>query len=293
MKKVYSYRNMKRDLKKLSFYYPELLRVFRLAKTADGNQIYGMALGNRRAKKRIVIQASMHAREWFNTELVMQMVERCCRQWKKNAFYHGVPYRRLFKNVCFFILPMVNPDGVSIHQYGISGIRHEALRAMFMDCRSKDFRGWKANARGVDLNRNFSTGFARDTKIEKGSQDYAGKRPFSERETRALVKLVFTVYPQAVINYHTTGHLIYYKEDTKLVRLLGKMTGYRLCREDDSTNGNFGDWLSEVGIDWCTVETCIGKAPSSRKQLVLEWKRNRDVLAALAKMYGEYVCHEP
>ena len=64
MKKVYSYRNMKRDLKKLSFYYPELLRVFRLAKTADGNQIYGMALGNRRAKKRIVIQASMHAREY-------------------------------------------------------------------------------------------------------------------------------------------------------------------------------------------------------------------------------------
>ena len=73
---------MKKDLKKLSFCYPELLRVFRLAATADGNQIYGMALGNRKAKNRIVIQASMHAREWFNTELLMQMAERCCRRWR-------------------------------------------------------------------------------------------------------------------------------------------------------------------------------------------------------------------
>lgn len=286
MKKVYSYRNMKRDLKKLSLCYPELVKVFRLAITADGNQIYGLALGNRKAKKRIVIQASMHAREWFNTELVMQMAERCCRRWQKNVSYQGEPYRKLLKNVCFFILPMVNPDGVSVNQYGISGIRHGMLKTMLLQYSTKDYRNWKANARGVDLNRNFSTGFANDTKMEKGSEEYAGKRPFSERETRALVKLIFTIHPQAVINYHTTGHVIYYKEDTELVKLMGKITGYRLCKEDESTNGNFGDWLSEIGTDWCTVETCVGRAPAGRKQLVLEWKRNRDVLAALAKMSG-------
>ncbi len=276
---------MKKDLKKLSFCYPELLRVFRLAATADGNQIYGMALGNRKAKNRIVIQASMHAREWFNTELLMQMAERCCRRWKKNASYQGKSYRKLFKNVCFFILPMVNPDGVSINQYGVSGIRHAALKTMLAKYSAKDYRVWKANARGVDLNRNFSTGFANDTRMEKGSEDYAGMRPFSERESRALVKLIFTVHPQAVINYHTTGHVIYYKEDTELVKLMAKITGYRLQKEDESVNGNFGDWLSEIGTDWCTVETCVGKAPSGRKQLFLEWKRNRNVLAALAKMF--------
>ena len=87
--------------------------------------------------------------------------------------------------------------------------------------------------------------------MEKGSEDYAGMRPFSERESRALVKLVFTVHPQAVINYHTTGHVIYYKEDTELVKLMAKITGYRLQKEDESVNGNFGDWLSEIGTDWC------------------------------------------
>lgn len=287
MKRVYSYRTMKRDLKKLSFCYPEIVGVFRLAATADGNRIYGLALGNRRAKKRIVIQASMHAREWFNTELVMQMVRRCCRRWKKNASYQGVSYRRLLMNVCFFILPMVNPDGIAVNQYGISGIRHETLRKMLKAYGRQDYRRWKANARGVDLNRNFSTGFASDTKMERGGQEYAGKKPFSERETRALVKLIFTVHPQAVVNYHTTGHVIYYKEDAKIVHLMEKITRYRLCRENEGANGNFGDWLSEIGIDWCTVETCIGRAPSGRRQLVTEWKRNRDVLPALAKLYQE------
>lgn len=286
MKKVYSYQEMKQDLRKLSLAYPELVRVFRLAGTADGNRIYGIALGNRRSKNRIVIQASMHAREWLNTELVMRMAERCCRQWKKNAVYQGVSYKNLFAHICFFIIPMVNPDGVAISQYGPDGIRHKALQCMVKEAKPGKYRYWKANARGVDINRNFSTGFARSTRKEKGSQEYAGKSPFSERETRALVKLVLTLHPRAVINYHSAGHLIYYKEESRLLPLAKDLTGYHLCREG-STNGNMGDWLSELGIDWCTLETCVGRAPVSRKQLGREWRRHKNLLQALAVEYGD------
>lgn len=284
MKSVYSYGDMKGDLKRLAQSYPELIRVFRLAKTADNNQIYGIALGNRKSQNRIIIQASMHAREWLNTELLMRMVKRSCRQWEKNVFYRGEPYRSLFDRVCFFVIPMVNPDGVAICQRGRHGIRDMSLKCMLEKFPAREYRYWKANARGVDLNRNYSTGFAAETRREKGSQEYAGKRAFSERETRALVKLILMVHPMAVINYHSTGHLIYYKKDNEFVQLVRKMTRYRLCREDDSTNGNLGDWLSEIGIDWCTIETCVGKAPVSRRQLITEWKRHRDMLPSLAKL---------
>ena len=281
MKKIYSYHDMKADLKVLSESYPEILRVFRLARTADGRWMYGIRFGNSCAKKRFVIQASMHAREWFNTELIMRMVRRACRQWQKNIHYQGIDYRKLLDGVCFFILPMVNPDGVAISQKGPKGIRDDVLRTMIKES-GGTYLYWKANARGVDLNRNYSTGFAADTRREKGSKEYAGKRPFSERETRALVKLIHTVKPMAVINYHSAGHLLYYKEDNWLVRLAKRLTGYKLCQETGEPNGNLGDWLSKNGICWCTIETCVGKAPAGRWQLPMEWKKHKNLLAEIA-----------
>lgn len=277
IKKIYSYQDMKVDLRGLSERYPEILRAFRLAKTADGRWIYGIRLGNARAKNRFVIQASMHAREWFNTELLMRLVKRTCRQWERNVSYQGISCKKLLDGVCFFILPMVNPDGVAISQRGPKGIRDEVLRNMVRESCGKHWY-WKANARGVDLNRNYSTGFASATRREKGSKEYAGKRPFSERETRALVKLIHTVKPMAVINYHSAGHLLYYQEDNWLVQLARRLTGYKMCQETGEANGNLGDWLSENGISWCTIETCVGKAPAGRWQLPMEWKRHRKLL---------------
>lgn len=287
MKKKYSYQDMKRNLRRLGRSYPELLRVFRLAKTADNRWIYGVELGNPQAEKRVVIQASIHAREWFNTELIMKMLQRSSRQWKKNDIYQGISYRRLFENVCFFVIPMVNPDGVTISQSGVRGLRDKALRGRVLEAGGRKHRYWKANARGVDLNRNYSTGFAESTCKSAGSQEYAGKRPFSERETRALVKLIVKVRPDAVINYHSAGHLIYYREDSELVQLMRRQTGYRPCKETGEANGNLGDWLTEHNIDWCTIETCIGKAPAGRWQLWLEWRKHRDIFAAVAGLlYG-------
>lgn len=283
MKKLYSYQDMKRDLRKLSLDYPDLVKVFRLANTADGNVIYGVRLGSPSALKNVVLQAAMHAREWLNTELFMRMIKRCCQKYH-NGIYQGVTYQELFENVCFWILPMVNPDGVAISQYGVSGLHSAGLQKVVRETAGKHTRTWKANARGVDLNRNYSTGFARATVLCRSGASYAGKSPFSERETRALVKLILKIKPQAVINYHETGHLIYYKEDSELVETVHMLTGYRLCKEKEESNGNLGDWLTEKNVEWCTVETCIGKAPVHRVQMLAEWHRHRDMLPAIARV---------
>ena len=284
MRRIYSYGDMRRDLQKLSKRYQGFLKVFWLAKTADGNRIYGIRLGNPSASENVVVQASMHGREWLNTELLICMVKRYCRRYQK-AQYHGMRYQELFDQVCFWVLPMVNPDGVAVSQYGVKGLCSVRLQKLVKGLAGKDTKFWKANARGVDLNRNYSTGFGKATAKSRGSALYAGTTPFSERETRALVKLILKIKPQMVVNYHETGHLIYYKEDSRFVQTVLTLTCYRLFKEGEECNGNLGDWLTERGIDWCTIETCTGEAPVSRKQLYAEWKRHRNLFLAIAELW--------
>jgi Zinc carboxypeptidase/N-acetylmuramoyl-L-alanine amidase len=67
-------------------------------------------------------------------------------------------------------------------------------------------RGTRQNARGVDLNRNFSRRW-RHQGHPFGTY-YSGPRPFSEPESRAVRRLVRTVRPQLTIWYHQAMRLV-------------------------------------------------------------------------------------
>ena len=58
----------------------------------------------------------------------------------------------------------------------------------------------RQNARGVDLNRNFGVRWRRTG--PSGSRYFAGRRAFSEPETRAVRKLVLRLRPAITIWYH-------------------------------------------------------------------------------------------
>jgi len=60
-------------------------------------------------------------------------------------------------------------------------------------------RGTRTNARGVDLNRNFSHGWRASA---SRSAEYSGPRPFSEPETRAVRRLVLRLRPRVTIWFH-------------------------------------------------------------------------------------------
>ena len=60
-------------------------------------------------------------------------------------------------------------------------------------------RATRTNARGVDLNRNFSRGWRAGA---AGRLDYPGRRPLSEPEARAIRRLVLRLRPRVTVWFH-------------------------------------------------------------------------------------------
>jgi hypothetical protein len=66
-------------------------------------------------------------------------------------------------------------------------------------------RGTRQNADGVDLNRNFPSGW-RET--ARGEAEYSGPRPLSEPETRLVTRLVRRIRPDVTIWFHQPQDLV-------------------------------------------------------------------------------------
>jgi murein peptide amidase A len=61
-------------------------------------------------------------------------------------------------------------------------------------------RGTRTNSRGIDLNRNFPSGWR--PLGSPGDQQYSGPRPFSEPETRLAARIIEALRPDATIWFH-------------------------------------------------------------------------------------------
>jgi protein MpaA len=60
--------------------------------------------------------------------------------------------------------------------------------------------GSRLNGRGVDLNRNFPSGWR--AREKRGDPQYPGPRPFSEPETRLAAEIIRNIEPEATIWFH-------------------------------------------------------------------------------------------
>lgn len=292
-KQKYSYSNMQKDIKQLQQKYSDYVHVEVIGTTADKRKIYDVILGNPNAKKCIVVQASIHAREYMTSQLVMEQMEYYLDNYNKK--YKKKTYKDIFDKVCVHVVAMSNPDGVTISQKGIGGIKSASLRKKLKKMHGAKYTTvWKANARGVDLNNQFNNNFKYIKKYRKGAYaGYGGKKPVSEAESKALVKLVNDVKPKAVVNYHAMGNVIYCnygaskKMQAKVYKLSGEirdLTGYHYMGLD--TAPGFANWLvCKKGIPSCTVEIGKNTAPVPISQFETVWKQNKDVMAASARLY--------
>lgn len=139
------------------------------------------------------------------------------------------------------------------------------LRAAVILCGNPDglLRGTRGNARGVDLNRNFPTSnWSPDPVCYKSrandARDIAlspGAEPASEPETKALLALLETLQPRAVVSLHSALACVDDGGASPLGRQLASRSALPFLTEIGyPTPGSMGTWAAERGLNLVTLE---------------------------------------
>ena len=208
----------------------------------------------------IIVQSAIHAREYITAYLSLYLTEDFFRRGNRGKVY---------------FIPVVNPDGVKI------ALKENPL--------------YKANGRGVDLNVNFDAGWGTGEKNVKsaGAENFIGKFPFSESETRALRDFTLLIKPDATLSFHSKGEEIYYgykesatKKDEMIANALGRYSGYAVKKSAGSAGG-YKDWcVDKLKIPAFTVEVGNDKLshPLSKSALKDVIEKNKDTLIILTEL---------
>lgn len=218
------------------------------------------------------------------TAILLRFLNEFCEQYQNGGriFQYSLPY--LFSTRTVYVIPMLNPDGVS---YCLEGITPENLlydRVLSMNEGSTDLHLWRANARGVELDRNFAYGFEarKRSEAEQGilggaKNGFSGESSESEPEVGLLCN--FLRYHQdlrALVSLHTGEETVLYTAGKKtaprslaLGGALSRLTCYPLrAYEGEQAMGGLGAWC----IDECNLPA-FSVACGSQEAIASDWFR--------------------
>lgn len=232
--------------------------------SGQGRPIYYFGV-ERTDYPKIIVQASIHAREYITSYLTLNLIKHTNKVLKSGSVY---------------FIPILNPDGVKI------ALTENPL--------------YKANARGVDLNVNFDARWGTGEKNikQKSSENYIGEYPFSESETRAIRDFTYFIKPDFTISYHAKGEEIYYEffqenlektRDARLAKLIESCTGYAVKSTPNSAGG-YKDWcISQLKIPALTIEVGSDDLshPIGKNHLRKIYKQNKFIIQKTIEYFLE------
>lgn len=270
------HRRMTARLDELCLKYPAVERGY-IGKSILGRDLHYLRIGH--GKSASLLVGAHHGMEHITTLLLLKFLEDALDREERGGVTGGFDIRYILAHRSVYVLPMLNPDGVEIQRYGVSGAHLFSQRLLMMNGGNQNFASWQANARGVDLNHNYDAGFYECKRLEResgifggGPTRYGGERPESEPETAALC--LFTRFLasrlRCVLALHTQGEEIYWdylgnapQGGRMLADCFSRVSGYAVSvPEGIASYGGYKDWvISELSIPAFTVECGYGKNP--------------------------------
>jgi g-D-glutamyl-meso-diaminopimelate peptidase len=251
------------------------LSVLRIGKSILGRPIPCAVFGE--GAEPILYVGAHHGMEHITAGLLLRFLSEILTAAARDETVEGVRAAYLLRTRRYYVVPMLNPDGVELAMHGASPSSPLYGRQLRMNGGSGDFSHWQANARGVDLNHNYDAGFSAYKRIEQelgieggGPTRYSGEYPESEPETAALAGLVRTVMPRLILTLHTQGEEIYYTSggyslprQRSVARAMARLSGYRAAEpEGPAAYGGLTDWaIAALGIPSYTIECGKGENP--------------------------------
>ncbi|MGM0805764.1 MAG: stalk domain-containing protein [Bacillota bacterium] len=250
----YTYDEMITDMKELAAHYPGLISYKEIGRSEYNRPIYAIKLGKGNAK--VFVNGSHHAREWISTNLSMDMIDEYASAYTNGDYIGKYNVRDILNKTTMWFVPMVNPDGVTLQQYGLTKFPSaDRFKLINMNEGSTDFKRWKANARGVDLNRQYQADWAniKNNKPQPSWSNHKGTAPVNQAESRAIVNFTKQIDPEMAVAYHTSGEILYWnfhqtgswkERDHVYASAIGNMTGYDLIYPGTNpSGGGYTDWF--------------------------------------------------
>ncbi len=244
----------------LSARYPRI-RITSFARSLAGRPLQLVSVGE--GSPRILCIAAHHAMEWICGDVLLSFVHA----------YYGAEAENKAPRGTFYLVPLLNPDGVELLAHGICETDILAPRQLRANGGKRDFSHWQANGRGTDLNHNYPAGFEAYRAVEatlgiyEGAPTrYSGVSPLSEPETQGVAALVDTFAPDVTIALHTQGEEVFAGSTAGrgriLAHLVARHLSYRLgTPEGTAVYGGLTDWLTSRGMYAMTLECGRGVNP--------------------------------
>ena len=290
---VYSHEQLMADMEVFSNTYPDRVQLDTIGTSELGREIPVLRIGRPDAEDHVLVQGAIHGRENMTAWLLMAMVD----YWMENG-------AETDPDVCFHVIPMVNPDGAAISQTRELNDYQQALysadlNAGYTEQDAADYASlWKANGLGVDLNRNFPAGWEEaEDRAAPSAMLYRGEAPFCAAETAALRDYTLAYDFDATISYHASGCVLYWEYGSRqpvndrslaLAEQLQTVTGYPPQGSDGVDGAGYKDWVMEaLGISSVTVEIGTEMAPLAERELYTTFARNAEVFAAVAQWLAQ------
>lgn len=231
---TYGMEQLEADIARIKCTFPHVT-VTTCGESVLRKPIYSLYMG--RGRRKMHLNAAVHANEWLTSAVVMAFVEKMAQ-----AYVEDDVLRRLFDTVSLNVVPMVNPDGVQV-----------VIDDACQESHERHMQHWKANARGVDLNDQFPA-YWHEEVMRRGvtkpsAANYAGPHPLSEPEAVALATLTEREQFDLVISVHSQGEEIYWNyrdyepaNALAMAQQFAHLSGYEAVANYDSDAG-FKDWF--------------------------------------------------
>lgn len=174
--------------------YPEITQLKSIGKTLEGRDIWAIKISDNAKLKEhepvFLVNAMHHAREVMTPEITTDMIE-----YLTSNYGQIDEVTNWVNNTEIWVIPMFNLDG-----------NNKMWNENSM---------WRKNTRnghGVDINRNYPTGWnsCKGSSGSTGAQDYRGTGPASEPETQAMMNFVAEIKPVFNISYHSYSEIVIY-----------------------------------------------------------------------------------
>lgn len=281
----YGYDDLVKDLKLLKVRYP-FIKYEEIGKSVLGKPIYAIRLG--KGDKEIFYSADWHANEYLTAPLLMKFVEDYAKAYTKKSTLNGYDVNYLFENNSIWLVPMVNPDGIDLVIYGITPDNPYYQSVLKINNGSRDFRGWTANIRGVDLNHQWPADWEKENERspkEPSPSKYGGKKPLTEPEVKAIYDFTNEHKFSMVLAFHSQGQIIYWgfnnlepKESEEIVKRFAVLTGY-IPENTAYSAAGYKDWfIQDYQKPGYTVEVGMGVNPLPIEQFPKIYRENLSMM---------------